>query len=157
MIRRPPRSPLFPYTTLFRSTVRAGPERAGVPAAAPAVHGAAPASAAATGRLPAWLARTAQRRGSRSTAPSRSVGDRKSTRLNSSHSQISYAVFCLKKQTNPNQAACVDEKSHPFPERWLGRVGQGRVLIQGLERRDHRTTPCVVRSTPALEDDVVEP
>src|SRR2546427_5639545 len=75
MIRRPPRSTLFPYTTLFRSLdgVDAGaerrrdairPDRVGRDAAAQAV------------RL-----------------------DRKSTRLNSSHSQISYAVFCLKKKT----------------------------------------------------------
>src|SRR3712207_8066407 len=67
MIRRPPRSTLFPYTTLFRS--RVGP-------------------AFAPGRL-----RT--RPGFRS---SRRSGDRKSTRLNSSHANISYAVFCLKKK-----------------------------------------------------------
>src|SRR2546427_12018371 len=67
MIRRPPRSTLFPYTTLFRSCEP-------VP------------STIATPKL---------------TVPSGSVGtrpDRKSTRLNSSHSQISYAVFCLKKK-----------------------------------------------------------
>src|SRR2546430_4218258 len=67
MIRRPPRSTLFPYTTLFRSRV-AHDVRRGVGDA------------------------TADR--SRRRAP----GDRKSTRLNSSHSQISYAVFCLKKK-----------------------------------------------------------
>src|SRR5690348_17772325 len=67
MIRRPPRSTLFPYTTLFRSSV---------PRAAP--RGGAARS----------------RRGAR-CAPSR---DRKSTRLNSSHPSISYAVFCLKKK-----------------------------------------------------------
>src|SRR2546430_9420197 len=68
MIRRPPRSTLFPYTTLFRSR-----------------------------RV---LPRSGGRRTSRSTRPSRRVRprDRKSTRLNSSHSQISYAVFCLKKK-----------------------------------------------------------
>src|SRR2546427_3844889 len=67
MIRRPPRSTLFPYTTLFRSRV-----------------GRSPASGHARGRC---VGRAAQ-------VP----GDRKSTRLNSSHSQISYAVFCLKKK-----------------------------------------------------------
>src|SRR2546430_10098994 len=67
MIRRPPRSTLFPYTTLFRSLV-------------PAVHD--PAAV----REPREARRGAPRR------------DRKSTRLNSSHSQISYAVFCLKKK-----------------------------------------------------------
>src|SRR2546430_8215680 len=74
MIRRPPRSTLFPYTTLFRSP--GGPEPArprGV--RGPGAHG---------------------RRRRRSVTRQRT--DRKSTRLNSSHSQISYAVFCLKKK-----------------------------------------------------------
>src|SRR2546430_5669984 len=76
MIRRPPRSTLFPYTTLFRSRgagdggLHAAPLPRGrvLPRAHGAVRGAPP------------------------------VADRKSTRLNSSHSQISYAVFCLKKK-----------------------------------------------------------
>src|SRR2546430_9026310 len=72
MIRRPPRSTLFPYTTLFRSP------------AAPAV--------AAT-HLEPVLAAVGYHH-PRALAP----GDRKSTRLHSSHSQISYAVFCLKKK-----------------------------------------------------------
>src|SRR2546430_8798615 len=79
MIRRPPRSTLFPYTTLFRSA-RRGRERGGEVAGAeqgPVVV------------LPQ------HRFGER--APVRDA-DRKSTRLNSSHSQISYAVFCLKKK-----------------------------------------------------------
>src|SRR5215469_18171743 len=76
MIRRPPRSTLFPYTTLFR------PRRPRPTAAEQA------ARSAATGSR-----RAARPRGSR--APPR---DRKSTRLNSSHVEISYAVFCLKKK-----------------------------------------------------------
>src|SRR2546430_5239138 len=81
MIRRPPRSTLFPYTTLFRSVAdRPGHHRAGVQAHAQGqrfpVHGLDLGSLA-DGLLDA---------------------DRKSTRLNSSHSQISYAVFCLKKK-----------------------------------------------------------
>src|SRR2546427_2184602 len=72
MIRRPPRSTLFPYTTLFRSPVGLA---GGGPPAAPAQCGV---------RCPA--------------VPAGAAGDRKSTRLNSSHSQISYAVFCLKKK-----------------------------------------------------------
>src|SRR2546430_11967285 len=71
MIRRPPRSTLFPYTTLFRSHGSAGGRSATCPS---------------TRRLPA------------SSRPARTSRDRKSTRLNSSHSQISYAVFCLKKK-----------------------------------------------------------
>src|SRR5690348_18166545 len=73
MIRRPPRSTLFPYTTLFRSAP--GPTRAG------------PARPAAPGTRPAASGRAGVRR-----------SDRKSTRLNSSHPSISYAVFCLKKK-----------------------------------------------------------
>src|SRR2546430_15964310 len=77
MIRRPPRSTLFPYTTLFRSYGR----RDRVPLKA--VLRCPPGTAADTANLKA------------SALPR---PDRKSTRLNSSHSQISYAVFCLKKK-----------------------------------------------------------
>src|SRR2546430_13029940 len=92
MIRRPPRSTLFPYTTLFRSD-RARRDTRERP------HRVARASAD-RGRktphrceAPARLSR--RRRLLRNAARRR---DRKSTRLNSSHSQISYAVFCLKKK-----------------------------------------------------------
>src|SRR2546427_7022837 len=85
MIRRPPRSTLFPYTTLFRSFLSAGTVR----------------NLRSSGGY--------ESRASIAGARYRSVdsgvgyaschrGDRKSTRLNSSHSQISYAVFCLKKK-----------------------------------------------------------
>src|SRR2546430_12554545 len=77
MIRRPPRSTLFPYTTLFRSQLcRAG--RGMGELARPAQHAA-----------------QSRRHGA---GEGRDGEDRKSTRLNSSHSQISYAVFCLKKK-----------------------------------------------------------
>src|SRR3712207_6955478 len=94
MIRRPPRSTLFPYTTLFRSDRRSGLRRAGRrgdgadagedqgdelrPCLRPVRLRAGPAAADRSGR-----------------------GDRKSTRLNSSHANISYAVFCLKKKKIP--------------------------------------------------------
>src|SRR5215211_8859622 len=84
MIRRPPRSTLFPYTTLFRSP----PRRGGWAAARP------PPAAAGPTRLPA------PRRG----------GDRKSTRLTSSHTVISYAVFCLKKKKNTKKALHVTKQ-----------------------------------------------
>src|SRR2546430_12213630 len=77
MIRRPPRSTLFPYTTLFRSTVQTAPT-------------------GGSGGLFVYVANS----GNGSGANSVSILDRKSTRLNSSHSQISYAVFCLKKKKN---------------------------------------------------------
>src|SRR3712207_7876833 len=85
MIRRPPRSTLFPYTTLFRSG--AGARHRADPARNPAVvHRDAGHDAAVGGDA----------RGR----------DRKSTRLNSSHANISYAVFCLKKKkTNTQQKA----------------------------------------------------
>src|SRR2546430_11236946 len=70
MIRRPPRSTLFPYTTLFRSQLSLVTDRAS----------------------------SRNRRRRREQAEAHSLRDRKSTRLNSSHSQISYAVFCLKKK-----------------------------------------------------------
>src|SRR3712207_8767611 len=82
MIRRPPRSTLFPYTTLFRSRLRghagalAHRGDLGPPAAPP---------------RPGEVLPPAPRRGD-------AAGDRKSTRLNSSHANISYAVFCLKKK-----------------------------------------------------------
>src|SRR3712207_8147729 len=92
MIRRPPRSTLFPYTTLFRSRVGwcrwlggdGGPQ-CSEPPAPPGTAGP----------------------GQRLSAPclpdlKNGASDRKSTRLNSSHANISYAVFCLKKKKNTN-------------------------------------------------------
>src|SRR5256885_5125852 len=95
MIRRPPRSTLFPYTTLFRS------------------HGFAAVEAAVRAgefdwtflrpgafmmNSPGWAASIRERGEVRSAYPG--AADRKSTRLNSSHLVISYAVFCLKKKTS---------------------------------------------------------
>src|SRR3712207_8843993 len=90
MIRRPPRSTLFPYTTLFRSEARHA-SGLGEPVAQP--------RADALERLvhpPLRVGQDAQGRDRRRHP--RRVGDRKSTRLNSSHANISYAVFCLKKK-----------------------------------------------------------
>src|SRR2546427_6404115 len=91
MIRRPPRSTLFPYTTLFRS-------RAAHPAQ-PSAHEAYAPPRGRRGLLPRLHRRRAgQARLITSPDPRSATRDRKSTRLNSSHSQISYAVFCLKKK-----------------------------------------------------------
>src|SRR5690349_23903923 len=94
MIRRPPRSTLFPYTTLFRSRVRTGESPPGR------------ATRSATTRRP----RPSTEHDPRGPAlclvevrvgPSlEEAADRKSTRLNSSHVEISYAVFCLKKKNS---------------------------------------------------------
>src|SRR2546421_5054082 len=102
MIRRPPRSPLFPYTTLFRS------DRRGTALLPPF-------------NVPRERRRSSDRRRKQYAVPfpdrrlTRSAyeqvflklvrGDRKSTRLNSSHDQISYAVFCLKKKKKQNNCA----------------------------------------------------
>src|SRR3712207_7202564 len=94
MIRRPPRSTLFPYTTLFRS-------REQVHAGARAQAGAAGAGGPAPSDPDAAGARAARRQLRRARGQGGPGGgeDRKSTRLNSSHANISYAVFCLKKKT----------------------------------------------------------
>src|SRR2546430_13464744 len=99
MIRRPPRSPLFPYTTLFRSVRAAGGDGLFVKT---------DVSRAADVR--ALVLRTVEKFGRLDVAfkllhCSQDQRDRKSTRLNSSHSQISYAVFSLKKKTNSTQRA----------------------------------------------------
>src|SRR5438034_3148129 len=84
MIRRPPRSTLFPYTTLFRSPRRSRP---GSPGACP-------------------------------PHPDRR-GDRKSTRLNSSHTVISYAVFCLKKKKNTDPGCVTNPQCYIQPPQML--------------------------------------
>src|SRR2546430_2599637 len=83
MIRRPPRSTLFPYTTLFRSEIWLN------------VFHLIRAGTLAPGVMPAHGARARDK-----------MIDRKSTRLNSSHSQISHAVFCLKKKKNLALQTC---------------------------------------------------
>src|SRR3712207_8451600 len=100
MIRRPPRSTLLPYTTLFRSQAQRRPGRD------VAARPDGPAALAAPGADRPRPAGAADRRGGaadRRPGPGRWLapgGDRKSTRLNSSHANISYAVFCLKNKLN---------------------------------------------------------
>src|SRR3712207_7191365 len=85
MIRRPPRSTLFPYTTLFRS----GLQR----------YGSCPLASRVFGRQAYGPAKLPLGRGRKADVDAlQPVIDRKSTRLNSSHANISYAVFCLKKK-----------------------------------------------------------
>src|SRR2546430_12514245 len=99
MIRRPPRSTLFPYTTLFRSTLLFE-----VSPADPITLAGVCLVLLGVGVGAAYVpARRAMR-----IDPAQ---DRKSTRLNSSHSQISYAVFCLKKQKKNNHQTVSDQQT----------------------------------------------
>src|SRR3712207_7060952 len=95
MIRRPPRSTLFPYTTLFRSTLW--------------MLCVTPLGTVGFGRF--------FTRGTRPSSGSAdgARGDRKSTRLNSSHANISYAVFCLKKKLNLVARAVLVAYDHQLP------------------------------------------
>src|SRR5471030_3464484 len=102
MIRRPPRSTRFPYTTLFRSVPARGP-------------GAEPV-------------RTIE------CHEQRMVRDRKSTRLNSSHLGISYAVFCLKKKNEERALLPRCRKTHRMPSRKRGAL-QGPIAAGGHLRR----------------------
>src|SRR3712207_7431862 len=90
MIRRPPRSTLFPYTTLFRSALAVRRVDGLVDTALTPAGGAL---------RPRGVDLVGRGRGRGSCGPS-GGRDRKSTRLNSSHANISYAVFCLKKKQN---------------------------------------------------------
>src|SRR2546427_9442541 len=99
MIRRPPRSTLFPYTTLFRSLAEENVrvQSSGIALAEKLVAGNREREKA--GRAAAIEVKQAE-------------ADRKSTRLNSSHSQISYAVFCLKKKKKHNTQHQTPENEH---------------------------------------------
>src|SRR2546430_12996696 len=92
MIRRPPRSTLFPYTTLFRSVF---------------------VSEAREIRFAGSLLRIWRRAELSPEQQPSARPDRKSTRLNSSHSQISYAVFCLKKKKQKTDTHCLDPHVRP--------------------------------------------
>src|SRR5205814_10185893 len=96
MLRRPPRSTLFPYTTLFRSRSPGG--RAPRLRTRRGVHGARPHGEAQSAAPAGSGRRDSDTRGGRPRRAALRTGDRKSTRLNSSHLGISYAVFCLKKK-----------------------------------------------------------
>src|SRR2546430_11869275 len=111
MIRRPPRSTLFPYTTLFRSEASKAYvdewKKRGLPWIG-IVEGMRGFDAV---NVVAKAIESAKE----PTAAKIHAADRKSTRLNSSHSQISYAVFCLKKKKKKKTALDVDNPQHTCP------------------------------------------
>src|SRR3712207_8727637 len=117
MIRRPPRSTLFPYTTLFRSRLRL--RTASCRPAAPHPSEASPSA----GRPPADARPRLSGCAPASTfadlheASGSVLQDRKSTRLNSSHATISYAVFCLKKKPLTDIFDFASRLDHPAPGR----------------------------------------
>src|SRR2546426_4608269 len=96
MIRRPPRSTLFPYTTLFRSAQKSRHAASDLRKASSPTRAARRTKNQRLVRATGGLSRPSARAGRQSRY--RKSGDRKSTRLNSSHLVISYAVFCLKKK-----------------------------------------------------------
>src|SRR2546430_9992409 len=98
MIRRPPRSTLFPYTTLFRSKLCLSAVSGIDPRSGDFRGGKGGKLKSCKGRTPCGAAEASVSR----SGGANKIQDRKSTRLNSSHSQISYAVFCLKKKTHYN-------------------------------------------------------
>src|SRR2546427_5440884 len=102
MIRRPPRSTLFPYTTLFRSPDALAADNKSFFALPPVIEGKV-----------VLLAQSSYLRLALSPDVMR---DRKSTRLNSSHSQISYAVFCLKKKKKNKQLLPTTDTSQPHAQ-----------------------------------------
>src|SRR5256885_6462579 len=113
MIRRPPRSTLFPYTTLFRSLSVGSGIKVGL--LETAVRVTASVSFVDPGLMPERLTDCPDGSGQ---SVSLSGIDRKSTRLNSSHLVISYAVFCLKKKKNNQSQATY---CRPVSLRWFGR------------------------------------
>src|SRR3712207_7054091 len=100
MIRRPPRSTLFPYTTLFRSERPHQQPVSGVERSRPGGAGAEQ-----LGRLRLQSGKSTRKR--RLVRTAGDLQDRKSTRLNSSHANISYAVFCLKKKKQNNRLSYI--------------------------------------------------
>src|SRR5438132_2857756 len=95
MIRRPPRSTLFPYTTLFRSPTECGVDAVEIGEKSRRIE-----SGADTGIVVAASVGNAE------------IEDRKSTRLNSSHTVISYAVFCLKKKKKKKKIMKQEKKTN---------------------------------------------
>src|SRR3712207_8698544 len=113
MIRRPPRSTLFPYTTLFRSNRRrSGRQHRSTVVAGSSYEGGSTGASRQPAQGSPWQRPLSPLLSLQGTNDERGV-DRKSTRLNSSHANISYAVFCLKKNNNPRYRITSLPKPNP--------------------------------------------
>src|SRR5258708_17458261 len=127
MIRRPPRSTLFPYTTLFRSSRKSLPLCRSSSCSARCSACSTATSSCSTSRRS--TRNTSSSRSNRpSTLPSRT--DRKSTRLNSSHQIISYAVFCLKKKKKKDS----NDKRKDHGQKSIRAVISDRSLIRSRQQ-----------------------
>src|SRR2546428_9715041 len=152
MIRRPPRSTLFPYTTLFRSEGRAR-AKFGMVASVGSCRKPSTSSLLLT-LLSKYSQPKAALSARRSKASCSCPRDRKSTRLNSSHDQISYAVFCLKKKKT--------ERKHDVLDRVLGRqLALGTRTAERLGTQPHLTKRLFAGlqddATPAASGHCLEP
>src|SRR5256886_4335125 len=147
MIRRPPRSPLFPYTTLFRSRRSCGERSCSRSRHCRATRRCAGLSRRGRHRQSAQHrdGTIAGRRQNR-----RYLLDRKSTRLNSSHSQISYAVFCLKKKNKFNYQIVLNDavnKTSDLHTSHLGTAVNHPVALPTYARLVYVEPPHNVSST----------
>src|SRR2546429_3186038 len=139
MIRRPPRSTLFPYTTLFRSPKKPAGSRGGD--RAQALRGAG--RGVEQGRLRREnRSRSAEDPGREQSRGEQGRRDRKSTRLNSSHGYISYAVFCLKKN-NQHPEQLDDAERCGLARRHLNAM---RLYASGARERGHSLVTRATRS-----------
>src|SRR5437588_9341548 len=124
MIRRPPRSTLFPYTTLFRSPILSDQCPARTRSPIPSTN--VPAYTEAAELMEKWRAECRKRT------------DRKSTRLNSSHTVISYAVFCLKKKKKKKKKKHQKNKKKTKTKRQRNKQNSGESTKRGNETRTKR-------------------
>src|SRR3712207_6875122 len=137
MIRRPPRSTLFPYTTLFRSIERCEPVLIQALFSKPPVEGFNKRVI----RRRSWPTEVQLNSGAICPGIQGFRKDRKSTRLNSSHANISYAVFCLKKKKNISPTTNAPDTTYSISKTWPHADLYSRVFVVVCNDLVRRTTP----------------